>query len=197
MKKFFTFMLALVLMFSICVPVFAAEGAANNDTVYYGESEISAVNQVPYAIVEVPDEEVAIAAAEDIVYYGINELNPEDFVRVTPAEVQKARASYTRFEFPGAVANSVYSDFVENVITAGSSATLAVDTCVWAPESNNLEIGIYNWTTAENWYVIKTGGRVSNYSKTFSNLTAGTYSVYVRNRGTNALTTGYLLYNLH
>lgn len=162
MKKLFSFALALVLMFSMCIPAFAAEASIDENTVYYG----------------------------------INELKPEDFIRVAPATVEKARASYIRFEFPGAVSNGVYSDFVENVITAGSSATLTVDTCVWAPESNNLEIGIYNWTTAENWYVVRSGGKVSNYSKIFSGLTAGTYSVYVRNRGTTSLTTGYLLYNL-
>ena len=196
MKKLFSFALALVLMLSMCIPAFAAEVSTDENTVHYGKSEISAVNQVPYAIVEIPDENTAVAADEDIVYYGINELNPEEFIRVDSATVEKARASYTRFEFPGAVSNSVYSDFVENVITAGSSATLTVNTCVWAPESNNLEIGIYNWTTGENWYVVRSGGQVSNYSRTFSSLTAGTYSVYVRNRGTSSLTTGYLLYNL-
>ena len=38
--------------------------------------------------------------------------------------------------------------------------------------------------------------QVVDYSKTFSNLTAGRYSVYVRNKGTTALTTGYILYDL-
>lgn len=162
MKKLFSFMLAFVLMFSMCIPAFAVEASTDENTVYYG----------------------------------IKELNPEDFIRVAPATVEKARASYTRFEFPGAVSDNVYSDFVEYVITAESSAALTVDTCVWAPESNNLEIGIYNWTTAENWYVVRSGGQVSDYSKTFSGLTAGTYCVYVRNCGTTSLTTGYLLYHL-
>lgn len=196
MKKLFAVVLAFVLMCSMCLPVFAAETFTDENTVYYGKSEISTVNQVPYAIVEIPDENTPMAADEDIVYYGVNELNPEDFIRVDPATVEKARASYNRFEFPGAVSNSVYSDFVNNVITAGSSATLTVNICVWAPEYNNLEIGIYNWTTAENWCVVRSGGQVSNYSRTFSGLTAGTYSVYVRNLGTHSLTTGYILYNL-
>lgn len=135
-------------------------------------------------------------ADDNVVYYGINELNPDDFIYIAPATVQRARTSYIRFEFPGAVYNSVYSDFIENVITAGSSAILNVNTCVWAPESNNLEIGIYNWTTAENWYVVKSGGQVMNDFITFTNLTAGSYSVYIRNRGTSSLTTGYLLYHL-
>lgn len=59
-----------------------------------------------------------------------------------------------------------------------------------------MEIGIYNWTTAENWYVVKSGGQAMNDFITFTNLTAGSYSVYIRNRGTSSLTTGYLLYHL-
>lgn len=196
MKKLLTFSLVLVLMLSICVPAFASEVSANEDTVHYGQSEISTVTKVPYNIIEVPDDDDVVTADEDIIYYGINELNPEDFVRVTPNTVDMARASYLSYDFAGAVSGSVYSDFIEHVITAGSSATLTVDVCVWAPESNNLEIGIYNWTTGENWYVVRTGGQVVDYSKTFSNLTAGRYSVYVRNKGTTALTTGYILYDL-
>ena len=116
MKKLFAFALAFVMMFSMCIPALVAKASTDENTVYYGKSEISAVNQVPYAIVEIPDENTVMAADEDIVYYGINELNPEDFIRVDPVTVAKARASYTRFEFPGALSNSIYSDFVENVI---------------------------------------------------------------------------------
>ena len=141
-------------------------------------------------------ENVEAVADDNVVHYGINELNPDDFIYIAPATVQRARTSYMRFECPGAVYNSVYSDFIENVITARASAILNVNTCVWAPESNNLEIGIYNWTTAENWYVVKSGGQVMNDFITFTNLTVGSYSVYIRNRGTSSLTTGYLLYHL-
>ena len=196
MKKVLPFALVLVLLFFMCIFVFASEAPAGEDTVYYGKSEIFELNQIPCATAENPDKNIAMEEDEDTVYYGINELNPEDFIYIAPATVQRARASYTRLEFPGAVYNSVYSDFVENVITAGASATLDVNTCVWAPESNDLEIGIYNWTTAENWYVVRSGGQVYNYFINFTNLTAGSYSVYIRNRGTSSLTTGYLLYNL-
>ena len=74
MKKLLTFSLALVLMLSICVPAFASEVSTNEDTVHYGQSEISTVTKVPYNIVEVPDGDDVVTADEDIVYYGINEL---------------------------------------------------------------------------------------------------------------------------
>ena len=195
-KKLFAAALVIVLALSMCIFAFAAETPANEDTVYYAKSEISGMNRASSAIVDIPEDKIAVTGEEDTVYYGINELKPEDFIRVESAAVERARASYTRFEFPGAVSGSVYSDFNENVITAGATASLYVNTCVWSPESNDLEIGIYNWTTGENWYVVRAGGQVNNYRKIFYNLSAGTYSVYIRNRGTNALTTGYLLYNL-
>ena len=69
-------------------------------------------------------ENVEAVADDNVVHYGINELNPDDFIYIAPATVQRARTSYMRFEFPGAVYNSVYSDFIENVITAGASAIL-------------------------------------------------------------------------
>lgn len=196
MKKLFSFALALMMLFALCVPAFAASLPNEEDTVYYGNSDAPDVCQIPYAIVDVPDEAKAVAAEEDTVYYGINQLNPEDFIRVSPATVGTARSSYIRLEFGGTMYDNLCSDFIENVIKAGATASLKVDTCVWAPETNDLEIGIYNWSTAENWYVVKSGGKVSNYSKKFTNLTAGTYSVYILNRGKNTLTTGYMLYTL-
>ena len=195
-KKVLAFSLVLALILSMSIPVFASEIFGSEDTVYYGESEISSLTQVPSNRVEIPDESIAITAEEDIVYYGVNELKPEDFIRVTPNSVNVARASYLSYDFAGAVSNSVYSDFVEHTVAAGSSVTLTVDICVWSPESNNLEIGIYNWTTGENWRVVRSGGQVVDYVKTFTDLSAGKYSAYIRNLGSTTLTTGYMLYDL-
>ena len=197
----------MVCVLILGIPLTASAVSNTEETVSYenGAIRIDDINALPYTVVDVPDQSVATASdIEDTVHYGINQLNPDDFLPLTPTPVNVAsdetarntRASYVRLEFPGAVAGSVYSDFVEHVISGGSSATLNVNICVWAPESNTLEIGIYNWTTAENWYVLKTGGSLSNYAHTFRNLTAGTYSVYIRNHGPNSLTTGYLLYIL-
>lgn len=196
MKKISVFVLTIVLVLSMCISASATVASSDEDAVYYGKAELSDVNQASYTVVEISDENTAMVADEDTVYYGINELNPEDFILVSPETMSNARASYIRLEFPNALSGSIYSDFIENIIKDGASATLKVDTCVWAPESYDLEIGIYNWSTAENWYVVKEGGKIIDYSKTFSNLTAGMYSVYVLNRGGSSLTTGYLLYNL-
>ena len=196
MKKLFALALAIVLTLSMGIFAFAAEVPTNESAVHYAKSEISSISRVPSAVVDIPEDKVAITGEEDTVYYGINELNPEDFIRVESTPVPQALTSYNRFEFPGAVSGSVYSDFVEHNVEAGDFLPLHIDTCVWAPESNNLEIGIYNWTTAENRYVLRAGGKVLNYSIVFPNLSAGIYSLYIRNRGTNALTTGYILYNL-
>ena len=196
LKKVLAFSLVLALILSVSIPVFATEISGNEDTVYYGESEISTLNQVPYNRVEIPDESIAITAEEDVVYYGINELNPEEFIRVTPNTLDVARAGYLSYDFAGAVSNSVYSDFIEHTVAEGSSVTLTVDICVWEPISNDLEIGIYNWTTGENWRVIRSGGQVVDYAKTFTGLSAGKYSAYVRNLGPTTLSTGYILYDL-
>ncbi len=194
MKKLHSLTLSFILIFSMCIPAFA------EDAVYHESPRATEGWPIFDSYVDVPavQSDAAEESSEDVVYYGINQINPEDILRLTPTTVRSAegtRASYVRLEFPGALAGSVYSDFIEHVITAGSSANLSISVCVWSPEYYDLEIGIYNWTTAQNWYVVRSGGSVYNYSHLFTNLPAGEYSVYIRNRGMSSLTTGYLLYS--
>lgn len=198
MKKLLAFSLAVILTFSMFTPVFAMGISTDADTEYCGKLDVSGVTALPYTVVDISDLNTARARnAEDVEYFGVNELNPEEFIRLTPTMVETGRRSGIRLEFPGALPNSVYSDFIENVMTEGSSATLAIDTCVWAPEYYQLEVGIYNWTDATNRYVLLYGGHESGYRHVFSGLSEGSYSVYIRNRGASSLTTGYLLYNLY
>lgn len=203
MKKTICMALAFILVLAISMSVSALSNT--KDTVHYAKDAIDAGDVHVLSSTVVDDRDIAAAADEEYtVYYGINQFSPEDIPPLTPVPVNNlcsedgtvSRASYIRLEFPGALAGSIYSDFNENVVGAGDSATLDVQTCVWAPESNTLEIGIYNWTTAENWYVLRSGGSINNKLFTFTNLSAGPCSVYIRNHGPNALTTGYLLYNL-
>lgn len=135
---------------------------------------------------------------EYTVLHDVTEWNPEDLTRLTSTTVNEPSGIGTgiRLEFPSAKSSSVYSDSIENELTSGSSATLTINTCVWAPESNDLEIGIYNWTAGENWYVVASDGQVIDQTFTFTNLPAGSYSVYVRNCGNVELSTGYLLYSI-
>lgn len=193
MKKMLSMTLSFILFFSVCIPALA------EDTVYHESPQATGGGTTSNSYVDVPAVQSGGVEAfgEDVVYYGINQIKPEDFLRLTPTTVPSSEsrsANYVRLEFPGALAGSVYSDFIEHVITAGSSANLYVNVCVWSPEHYSLEIGIYNWTTAENWFVVRSGGSVTNYSKLFTNLSAGEYSVYIRNRGASSLTTGYMLY---
>lgn len=79
-------------------------------------------------------ENVEAVADDNVVHYGINELNPDDFIYIAPQRCKELAQVICVLNFLGAVYNSVYSDFIENVITAGASAILNVNTCVWAPE---------------------------------------------------------------
>lgn len=194
MKKTICTVLCFILVLTL---PFATSAYSNTeDPVHYSNGTINTVVEDKPAQ-EVPSE-------EDTVYYGINQFKEEDFLPLTSAPLHNvngadgtaSRASYIRLEFPGALANNVYTDFVEYTIPAGSSATLDINIAIWAPESYDLEIGIYNWETDENWYAVKFGGSISNYTKKFTNLTAGNYSVYIRNLGASSLTTGYMQYNL-
>lgn len=203
MKKAICMVLCFIL--ALTLPFAASAYSNTEDPVHYSNGTIDSENIHVLRSTVVEDNPAQKASSEeDIVYYGINQFNAEDFLPLTSALLRNVNgadgtassASYIRLEFPGALPNNVYSDFVEYVITAGSSATLKINVAVWAPESYNLEIGIYNWTTAENWYVTKSGGSVSNFTKEFTNLTAGNYSVYIRNCGASSLTTGYMQYNL-
>lgn len=191
MKKLLSLTLSFILIISTCIPAFAEDAAHHESPRVVGTISDSYVD-VPAA-----QSDAAKESGEDVVYYGINQIKPEDFLRLTPTTVRStrgARASYVRLEFPGALAGSVYSDFIEHVIPAGSSVNLSISACVWSPEFYDLEIGIYNQTTGENWYVVKSGGSMMDFSQCFTDLSDGTYSVYLRNRGMSSLTTGYLLY---
>lgn len=168
MKKFVSLLLVFVMISLMSIPVYAAETNA-----------------------------VEVAGGEKgAVYYGINEIKPEDIVRIGTGAVPQNRNGGIPFDFAGAIPNSVYSNFVEVYYSAGSTAVLEIDVCTWSPEYNNLEVGIYNWTTAENWYTTWPDGQIENEWIYFYNLSAGRYSVYIRNVGSSSLQTGYLLYKL-
>lgn len=197
MKKILSLLLVTAALFSIFIPAYAT--IANEEDVPQYSNGLSTSVICTESAYDPYNDASMVIDGEDVVYYGKNEIRPEDIIYARPVTVYSANAtgrSSTRFEFDGTQQNSIASDFVENIIRSGESANLKVNTCVWAPESNSLEIGIYNWTTAENWYVIQSGGSVINRSFTFSRLTAGTYSVYIRNLGAYTLTTGYIAYNL-
>lgn len=134
-------------------------------------------------------------ANDDVLHYGINELNPEDFIAAPPIVTSHAQSGYISFLFDGCRQEEVYSDFVEFYFSAGSSATLDVNVCTWKPEGNPIEIGVYNWSTGQNWYYIKRDGKFSGYLF-FNNLPSGRYSAYVRNKGSNTLQSGYISYSL-
>lgn len=136
------------------------------------------------------------AAETNAVEYDINEIKPEDIVRVGTGAVPQNRNGGIPFDFAGAIPNSVYSNFVEVYYSAGSTAALEINVCTWSPGYNNLEVGIYNWTTAENWYTTWPDGKFVDEWIYFYDLSAGRYSVYIRNVGSSSLQTGYLLYNL-
>lgn len=189
MKKLLSLTLSFILIISTCIPAFA------EDTAYHESPRAAGTISDSYVDVPAAQSDAAEESDEDVVYYGMNQINPEDFLRLTPATVNRVgEADSVRLEFSDALAGSVYSDFMEHAVSAGSSVDLSISVCVWSPEFYDLEIGIYNRTTGENWYVVKSGGSMMDFSQRFTDLSDGTYSVYLRNRGISSLTTGYLLY---
>lgn len=189
MKKLLSLTLSFILIISTCIPAFA------EDTAYHESPRAAGTISDSYVDVPAAQSDAAEESDEDVVYYGMNQIKPEDFLRLTPATVSKVgEADSVRLEFSDALAGSVYSDFMEHAVSAGSSVNLSISACVWSPEFYDLEIGIYNQTTGENWYVVKSGGSMMDFSQCFTDLSDGTYSVYLRNRGMSSLTTGYLLY---
>ncbi len=189
MKKLLSLTLSFILIISTCIPAFA------EDTAYHESPRAAGTISDSYVDVPAAQSDAAEESDEDVVYYGMNQINPEDFLRLTPATVNRVgEADSVRLEFSDALAGSVYSDFMEHAVSAGSSVDLSISACVWSPEFYDLEIGIYNRTTGENWYVVKSGGSMMDFSQRFTDLSDGTYSVYLRNRGMSSLTTGYLLY---
>lgn len=189
MKKLLSLTLSFILIISTCIPAFA------EDTAYHESPRAAGTISDSYVDVPAAQSDAAEESDEDVVYYGMNQIKPEDFLRLTPATVNRVgEADSVRLEFSDALAGSVYSDFMEHAVSAGSSVSLSISACVWSPEFYDLEIGIYNQTTGENWYVVKSGGSMMDFSQCFTDLSDGTYSVYLRNRGMSSLTTGYLLY---
>lgn len=65
-----------------------ATESTDEDTVYYGQGEISPDNiiRVPSSIVEVPDE--MTSADEDIIYYSQDEISADDIIRVPSSTVE-------------------------------------------------------------------------------------------------------------
>lgn len=198
MKKILCVLLLLVLAISITIPVSAAIVSEKEDPVHYGINEIKSeeIQRGVSRVVNIPED-----ADDDVVHYGINEIQPEDIIKLTPTPVdvetkQGLRESYVALNFANTKPNAICSDMIEHIVQEGDSLTLKIKACTWSPEQHSLEIGIYNWSTAENWYVTKTGGAVTDWSNTFRNLTAGNYSVYIRNCGSGTLISGYMQYNL-
>lgn len=165
MKKLSCMLLALILILTTAVPAFAYTNSSDAD----GDGEV--------------------------MHYGIHQINPEDFIEASPIATVSARSGTLSFSFAGANKDEVYTDFVEFYFSSGSTATLHVTACTWMPENYPLEIGIYNWSTAENWYYTKYNGNYNGYLF-FSGLTSGQYSVYVRNKGTSTIQSGYISYSL-
>lgn len=196
MKKTIAVLLSMCLLLN-CLSVCAC--AAETLEVSTGEYIIESTQNkdTSYVMIEDYEQYLALEAFdENTIYCGTNLLNPEDFLALTPVPISDTKSlTLVRLEFADALPNNVYSDFDPHVITSGSTATLEVNPCVWAPESFILEIGIYNWTTGENQFVLKPDG-YAIFTESFKNLTAGTYSVYIRNRGEYSLSTGYMKYSL-
>ena len=205
MKKTIAILLSVCCLFSTLPMYGCAYEVDNNFTV---STEVvtatSDADKTQYVLIESPEEYAALSGdSGDIVYYGKDLIDPDEIILLPSsiitvsdnADSRTARSTYTRIEFPGTKPNAIYSDFSYHPVSAGASVTMTINTCVWAPEHYDLEIGIYNWTDATNRWSLESGGSAS-FEKTFTNLTAGEYSIYIRNRGSSALTTGYLKYRL-
>ena len=135
------------------------------------------------------DPEYVIARCEKV-YFENTSFSPASIGNsVTPY-------AFTRMEFAN-VNPSVYVISSDNyVVKVGYTTSLSINTCVWAPEHYEIEIGFWNIDTGTTYTQRFTGGSLSK-TLFFSNMPAGTYRLFVVNNGATKLTTGYMLYNVN
>ena len=100
-----------------------------------------------------------------------------------------------RIEFAGATYNELILTNQDIVVGTNDTATLTIERCVWAPESNDLYVGFWNAQTNVAYFRTLTDGDFSG-TFTFTTLPAGIYRVYIRNKGASTLTTGYMRYTV-
>ena len=78
----------------------------------------------------------------------------------------------------------------------GGTCTLTIETCMWSPVGNPLEIGFFSLDTGTAYgYYFPAGGTITNETRYFD-IPAGTYWLYVIDLGTTDITRGELRYSI-
>ncbi len=199
MKKVLGIILALicVLSFSVCAFACSVETVKEDETqVVSGEFSVEDVTKAPVSG-ELPEKksEKTLVTNEILVVSG--EFAIEDVVKAPYFGDMVAPKSGSYFSFAGCTKNEIYSDMADRYYSDGDTVVLTINQCSWIPQSNDLEIGLFNTTYAITYKPDQpfSDGELNGVSVTFSNLKAGNYWVYVRNLGSPTITSGYLSYS--
>lgn len=99
------------------------------------------------------------------------------------------------FDFSGCKYGEYWTDESVFYIEDGDSAQLYIDVCTWMPEINDIEIGIYNYTSLTSYTRRYSNGKVSGTTVNFSNLDRGDYMVIIRNASSPTIVNGYMRYS--
>ncbi len=170
------------------------DSPADSETPSHGTIDPSEIIRVP--IVEIPEPQ----PEEYIIHYGKDQFRMDEVTPLTPRKLSDSPGledseDYV-IESNDCESGIICSDLVEYEISDGGSATLYISGSVWIPELSKAEVGIVNHETSETWYMIRSVGVFNDCTCTFTELTAGTYSVYFRNLEGKAPSQLYIRYHL-
>lgn len=137
---------------------------------------------------------------ENTIHYSKDQFRMDEVTPLTPRKLSDSPGledsnDYV-IEFYDNNGGTICSDLVEYDIPNGGSATLYISGSVWIPELSKAEVGIVNQATNETWYMVRSVGVFNDCTCTFTELTAGTYSVYFRNLEGEVPSQLYIRYNL-
>lgn len=190
MKRIVSLVIVLAIILMVPIQAFATETITANDIA----SHITEMADEPIAIVSSTDPitgETTYTATEVIV----EDVSLEDVTAIGDSEMITPYGGF-RYQFHTLGGGNLYYEIDDPfVLSSGEMLTLDVTNCVWAPETNTLHIGVYNFALGKSYSVPATGGSFVE-ERTYLNLPAGEYYVFVKNTGSRALTTGYMTFTV-
>lgn len=105
------------------------------------------------------------------------------------------RGNYSPLEFAGFNADVVILADQPFTRTSSGLICLEINTCSWAPSTNDVEIGFYRVEDGTCYGKTFSGG--TKTGPYYRSLPTGTYYVYAMNMGPGRLTSGIMYYDVH
>lgn len=202
-----TLVIALILSFAILAH---AESNSEADKIAQDTEEM-VIHEIPIdqivfvSGVEISPEDTSKTISDEMIIHKIsddqiassaNAVPPTNTVSTDSSGTTVSPYASVEFDFSGFYQYVVVLDSANYVITEGSFSTLKIETCVWSPIGNDVEIGFYNLDTGTCYGHQYSNGSISNKTRYFYDLPTGTYRVYAANLGSDPLTTGLIRYSV-